>query len=235
MAVAIVFLGPGMFTGIIESRGTIVASRANANGRVLGVEVAGTADKVSWAADCKLGASIAVSGVCLTITNINGNQLEFDVIQETLAKTTLGDKHPGSIVNLERALAAGDRLDGHFVQGHCDGTAVVDRVISNAREWVIWLKPEAHLRPYIIPKGSVAIEGVSLTVAAVEKDRFSVALIPTTLDVTTLSALKDRDRVNIESDMIARTIVHHLSYLGDGGGASARGISMNTLREAGFA
>ncbi|MCH8261294.1 MAG: riboflavin synthase [Planctomycetes bacterium] len=167
---------------------------------------------------------------CLTVADRTAQTLAFDVVAETLGKSTLGSKRPGDRVNLERSLQVGDRLDGHFVQGHVDGTACVTRIVSNPREHVVWLRPQPCLRPYMIPKGSVAVDGVSLTLAAVENHDISVALIPTTLDGTTLSSLAVGDSVNIETDIIARTVVQRLSDLSDGGR-----LTLDTLEKAGFA
>lgn len=212
-----------MFTGIVECVGTIAQPRPVPGGRRLRIDV-------PWAGECQLGASVSVSGVCLTIAAVDARSLEFDVVAETIDKSTLGSKRVGDRVNLERSLRAGDRLDGHFVQGHVDGTATVEGVQSSAKEWVTRLEPQPQLLPYIIPKGSIAIDGVSLTVAALDGATFSVALIPTTLEQTTLSSLKAGDRVNVESDIIARTIVHHLTGMSAGGG-----LTLQSLREAGFA
>lgn len=213
-----------MFTGIVERVGTITDIRPVPGGRRLRVDVG------EIARECVLGASICVSGVCLTVTDIAGSVLAFDVITETLEKSTLGSKRPGERVNLERSLKADGRLDGHFVQGHVDGRAAVDRVQSSPREHVIWLRPDPSLGPYIIPKGSVAVDGVSLTIAAVEGGLFSIALIPTTLEMTTLSSTGAGDQVNIETDIIPRTVVHWLSKVPDG-----HGLTIESLREAGFA
>jgi riboflavin synthase len=213
-----------LFTGIVERVGTITDIRPVPGGRHLRVDVG------EIAAECVLGASICVSGICLTATDIAGSVVAFDVITETLEKSTLGSKRPGGHVNLERSLKANDRLDGHFVQGHVDGRAVVDRVQSSPREHVIWLRPDASLGPYIIPKGSVAVDGVSLTIAAVDGGLFSIALIPTTLEMTTLLRASAGDQVNIETDIIARTVVHWLSKVSDGDG-----LTIESLREAGFA
>ena len=212
-----------MFTGIVESTGTIAETRQVAGGRRLRVHVG------AMAQECKPGDSVCVCGVCLTVTSLTDETLDFDVITETLAKTTLGQKRPGDRVNLERSLKVGDRLDGHMVQGHVDGLAVVREIRSSAREWVVRLRPDPDLLPYLIPKGSVAVDGVSLTIVDVNEDSLSVALIPTTLQRTTLATLKKGDRVNIESDIIARTIVHHLGRLAGGG------LSLSTLQQAGFA
>jgi len=161
----------------------------------------------------KTGDSICVSGVCLTVAAISGSRLDFDVVAETLEKTTLGQLQVEKLVNLEPALRAGDRLDGHFVQGHVDGTAKVEHVNTSEVEQVLWLRPDHHLLSYIIPKGSVAVDGVSLTVAALKNSAFSVALIPTTLQRTTLGMLRVGDRVNIESDVMVRTVVHYLQQV----------------------
>lgn len=212
-----------MFTGIIEQTGRITDTHAVSGGRRLRVEAG------SVAAHCPQGASIAISGVCLTVAGIAGSELAFDVITETLEQSTLGSKRVGDRVNLERSLQVGDRLDGHFVQGHVDGRASVERIQTSSGEYVVWLRPDPSLTAYLIPKGSVAVDGVSLTIAAIRDDLFCVALIPTTLERTTLSLLTAGDRVNIESDIITRTIVHRLSEMSASGG-----LTLSALREAGF-
>ena len=212
-----------MFTGIIESVGTIVDARSMPGGKRLRIQVG------SMAGECALGASVCVSGVCLSVTAAADESLSFDVIAETLRRSTLGSKRVGDLVNLERSLRLGDRLEGHFVQGHVDGTAIVDRVRSTSGEHVVWLRPTVHLTPYVIPKGSVAVDGVSLTIAAVEAGRFSVALIPTTLKRTTLASLVGGDQVNIETDIITRTIVHRLDNISTPGG-----LGLESLKEAGL-
>ncbi len=213
-----------MFTGIIELKGTVVATESVAGGRRLRVDVGPAAS------ESKHGDSICINGVCLTVTEINGNVVAFDVINETLDTTTLGTKTSGDRVNIERSLRVGDRFDGHFVQGHVDGTAKVERIHASTSEHVVWLSPQASLTPFMIPKGSVAIDGVSLTIAAVDVGKFSVALIPTTLERTTFGGMKSGDTVNIESDIIARAIVHHLA-----GMRGAGGLSLEALQKAGFA
>jgi len=187
-------------------------------------------DAGTLARECALGASVAVSGVCLTVAGVDDSSLAFDVIAETLGKSTLGAKRVGDMVNLERSLQVGGRLDGHFVQGHVDGIATMDNLKSSSREWVVWLRPEEHLLPYIIPKGSVALDGVSLTIAEVRDRLFGVALIPTTLAQTTLETLHAGDTVNVETDIITRTIVHRLSEMSQAGG-----LTLESLRKAGFA
>lgn len=213
-----------MFTGIIKSIGSVTKVVRAEGGKRLSVDVG------EWAGDCREGDSICVSGVCLTVAARRPPVVEFDVIKETLQRSILGDLAVSNRVNLERAMAVGDRFDGHFVQGHVDGTACVTRIISSAQEHVVWIKTDREFAQYVIPKGSIAIDGVSLTIAAVKGDEFSIALIPTTLSLTTLGSLAVGDRVNIESDIIARTIVHHVSAVTDAGG-----LSVDSLREAGFA
>jgi len=213
-----------MFTGIVETTGTIAEIRAVPGGRRLRVAAA------AIARESALGSSISVGGVCLTVAGIAGDALDFDVIPETLSRTTLGRKRVGDRVNLERSLRVGDRLDGHFVQGHVDGTAVVERVRSTPEEYVLRFLPESSLRPYLVPKGAVTLDGVSLTIASVDAEAFTVAFIPTTLARTTVSSLRAGDTVNVETDILARTVVHRLAEL-----AGAEGLTMASLREAGFA
>ncbi len=213
-----------MFTGIVERMAAVAGVRSVAGGRRLRVDVG------EIAGSCELGASVCISGVCLTVAARNPPSLEFDVITETLDRSTLGALAVGSKVNIERSLRVGDRLDGHFVQGHVDGTAEVARVEASPKASVIRFHTPQPLRSYIVPKGSIAIDGVSLTIADVGDGSFSVALIPTTLERTTLGGLRAGDRVNLESDIVARTVVHQLSSLAEGGG-----LTLDALQKAGFA
>ena len=188
-----------MFTGIVEKT-VHVASLSEGTGFV----------RLNLAAqwpDVKLGDSVAVNGVCLTVSDIAKPLLGFDVIPETLSKTNLGLLKPGDLVNVERSLRAGDRMDGHFVQGHVDGTARLVHQVGNDKEWRLTVHPPAELMKFVIPKGSVTIDGVSLTVAAVSADRFEVALIPTTLKLTTLGSREINWPFNFEADILSKTIV----------------------------
>lgn len=160
--------------------------------------------------DLQPGQSVAVDGVCLTAVEPSGGQSAFDVITETLKKTTLGRLKVGSKVNIERSLHAADRLEGHLVQGHVQGIAKVVEVVATDKEYTLSLMPPKELMPYCAPLGCVAINGVSLTIAQVQTDRFLVALIPTTLQLTNLGDLQVGDEVNIETDIVARQIVHWL-------------------------
>ena len=189
-----------MFTGIVEKS----------------VQVVGVADGPKFRrltlatgyADVAGGESIAVNGVCLTVADIGqGGQLGFDVIAETLSKTNLGLIKAGDRVHVERALRANDRIDGHFVQGHVDATARLVERIEDAREWRLVVECPPELMKYIIPKGSVAIDGVSLTVAAIREKYFEVALIPTTLSITQLGNREIGWPYNLEADMLSKTIV----------------------------
>ncbi len=196
-----------MFTGIVESCGVVRELRCTSSGARLALDAGAVAEGLT------LGASVAVNGVCLTVAAVGDGRLSFEIVPETLRCTNLGTLRNGGRVNLERSLRVGDRLDGHFVQGHVDGRATVERVDRSAGEWIIWLRPERHLTQYMIPKGAVALDGVSLTIAAVEGPAFWVALIPTTLERTTLGERKAGDSVNVESDIVTRTVVHALSRI----------------------
>lgn len=206
-----------MFTGIVETTGRIEESRAVAGGRRLRVDAGVVAE------GARVGDSIGVQGICLTVAAVDGAKLSFDVISETLQRSNLGEKTVGDRLNLERSLCVGDRLDGHWVQGHVDGIATVVEMRRSEVEYVVFLRPAAELVPYVIPKGSITLDGVSLTIAEVRKDDFSVALIPTTLERTTLGALAVGSRVNVESDILARTIVTTLERWAESGGVDPAG------------
>jgi riboflavin synthase len=197
-----------MFTGIVE-RTVRIASVSDGTGFV----------RLNLAADwtdVKPGESVAINGVCLTIAEIQSADgrapqvLGFDVIPETLSKTNLGLLKAGDLVNVERSLRAGDRIDGHFVQGHVDSTARLVDQSSGEKEWRLTVHPPMELMKFVVPKGSVTLDGVSLTVAAVTKDRFEVALIPTTLNLTTLGTRPIGWPFNFEADVLSKTIVSWL-------------------------
>jgi len=170
---------PGMFTGIVQSTGRVAHLERHAFGVRLSI------DPGSWTpAEGRVprhGDSICVSGVCLTVAAIDGGVMSFDVIAETLEKTTLGSHSVGDPVNLEPAVTPNQPLGGHFMQGHIDGVGTVTAVAAGEDEWRITIKPPATLMRYMIPKGSVALDGVSMTLAAVHAETFEVAVIPTTL------------------------------------------------------
>lgn len=198
-----------MFTGIIQHVGSVAAIKQNQGGTRLSIAAG------QWAYSPAAGDSIAVNGCCLTYCQ--GDQstpaagdLHFDVIAQTLKLTTLGDLAVGDRVNLEHAVTPHGLLGGHIVQGHVDGVATVAAVTDTADERRLRIEPPPSLHESIIERGSIAVDGVSLTVAAVTDSAFEVALIPTTLRDTTLSDRSEGDRVNIETDYIARTVTHWL-------------------------
>ena len=213
-----------MFTGIIKHRGTVTGVRLGAGGLRLSIGCPELAAAVSH------GASVCVDGACLTVADVRSPVLEFDVIAETLERSTLKALRVGTQVNLEPSLRAGDPIDGHLVQGHVDGMAELVRRDTSAAQHVLHFSADPCIRPYVIPKGSIALDGVSLTIADVSRDGFSVALIPTTLELTTLARLRVGDRVNVESDMIVRTIVHRLDTQ-----TPTDSLTHDRLRSYGFA
>ena len=185
-----------MFTGIVRERGRVVS--ADRNGA--GVHLRIAADETAQAAP---GDSISVSGCCLTVTRVDGEALEFDAVPETIARTTLGALEPGAEVNLEPALRAGETLGGHFVQGHVDGRARVTGLDPDGQGARLRLQLPAELHRYCVEKGSLAVDGVSLTIAALDDDGVEVALVPFTLEHTTLGALGPGAQVHVELDMLA--------------------------------
>jgi riboflavin synthase len=190
-----------MFTGLVEGQGVVVATTPEAPGIRLVV-----APPAGMNSPCAIGDSVAINGCCLTVIERSGAHWQFQAGPETLAKTNLGLLHPGMRVNLERSLPVNGRLGGHFVQGHVDGVGRVERITPTG-EWVtIEFAVPAALERQMVPKGSIAIDGVSLTLVTVERERFSVALIPHTLEVTTLGILQPGDTVNIETDILAKYV-----------------------------
>lgn len=207
-----------MFAGIVEHVGTVrsaqpCAARDESGTAATRLEI----DLGRLAEGLAPGASVAVNGVCLTVAAMRDALAAFDVIPETLRVTNLGEATPGSRVNLERSLRAGAPIDGHFVQGHVDGVARVTRIDHAGGGYEVWLEAPPPLRPYIVDKGSIALDGVSLTIARLSGTEFSVALIPTTLERTTLGARRPGARVNVESDILARIIVSRLEAMGIAG------------------
>lgn len=196
-----------MFTGLVEGQGTLRILKKESDGLRLTIAT----DDAFPACELTIGESVAICGCCLTVVELTDQTADFEAGDETLSKTNLSDFTEGCRVNLERSLAVGDRLGGHFVQGHVDGVATVD-VIDRSGDWVdMWFRVPAHMTDLMVPKGSVAVDGISLTLVNVESDRFSVALIPHTLDVTTLGQRGIGDRVNIEQDMIGKHVKKLLS------------------------
>jgi len=194
-----------MFTGIVERKIRVEGVTDGPGFRRLNLES-------KWN-DIKHGESIAINGCCLTVAEIFNDSLEFDVIEETLSKTNLGSLITGDEVNIERSLRVGDRIDGHFVQGHVDGVARLADVSSTAEEYRLTAEAPPGLAKYLVPKGSVCIDGVSLTIAAIDGARFQVALIPTTLSLTTLGSRTVGWMFNLETDVFGKTIVSYLERM----------------------
>lgn len=189
-----------MFTGIVEQIGEVVTLEATEHGRRIVLSGEGLGD-------LPVGASIAVNGVCLTVIEPFANTVTLDVVPETLSRTNLGELGTGSKVNLERPMPADGRFDGHIVQGHADGVGRVRSIRSGEGGSVVM---EVEVSPdmvrYLVEKGSVTIDGVSLTVVSVSESTFTVALIPHTLEVTTLGLRTERDTVNLELDVLAKYV-----------------------------
>lgn len=191
-----------MFTGLVEACGRVAELKPEAHG----VRLTVTATEKLCDGTTAIGDSVAINGCCLTVIEMVGDQWSFEAGEETLSKTNLGDFTTGDPVNLERALPANGRLGGHFVQGHVDGVAKVAEIQQDG-EWTnMFFELEPELANQMVPKGSVTVDGVSLTVVLAETTRFSVALIPHTLEMTTLGHRKVGDRINIETDILGKYV-----------------------------
>ncbi|GIH68196.1 riboflavin synthase [Sphaerimonospora thailandensis] len=203
-----------MFTGIVEELGEVVAVEpGDGGGASPGPRDGGDGDSARLTVrgelvtgDARLGDSIAVNGVCLTVTSVEGAAFTADVMKETLDRSCLGVLRPGSRVNLERAVRVDQRLGGHIVQGHVDGTGVILSREPAANWEIVRISLPADLARYVVEKGSVAVDGVSLTVVEAAADWFSVSLIPTTLELTTLGGKQPGEPVNLEVDVIAKYV-----------------------------
>ncbi|AQX16140.1 riboflavin synthase subunit alpha [Tessaracoccus lapidicaptus] len=196
-----------MFTGIIEELGEVVEIRHLEDSAVV------TVRGPLVTSDATHGSSIAVNGVCLTVTGLDGDLFMVDVMAESLRRTSLGGLTPGDRVNLERAMGSDGRFGGHIVQGHVDGTG---RILSRTpgEQWeVVEISCPAEVQRYLVEKGSVTVDGVSLTVFDIRPDRFTVSLIPTTLELTTLGPAAVGAVVNLEADILGKYIVAHLERL----------------------
>ena len=229
-----------MFTGIVQAKGKIADIQSNSFGKRLVV------DRSAWNPPNDYtpgqGESICCSGCCLTVVDWTDTTLSFDVIAETLDKTKLGDLSVGDEINLEPAVFPNQPLGGHFMQGHVDAVGTITDIYKGEDEVRVTVTPPQDLMPYIVYKGSVAIDGISLTIAAVDTETmsFQVALIPETLEVTTLGTAKVGDRVNLETDIISKTVVHtmnlHLKQFSEQAGSSAASpkLTRELLEKAGF-
>ncbi len=215
-----------MFTGIIEEVGKIAAMRDLGGGRRLSVEA-------KMAPELRPDQSVAVNGVCQTVVAVEGTTFDVVAVEETLRKTTFGALTAETPVNLERALQPTGRLDGHFVQGHVDATGTVIAVEKEQTNGLYRVRFEAQFTPYLIPVGSITLDGISLTVARLDERELTVAIIPHTYDHTNVPTWKPGTRVNIEFDMIGKYVVRWLARQG-GDLTKASKISEEWLREQGF-
>jgi riboflavin synthase len=214
-----------MFTGIIEGLGTIAGVRSSGQGKRL------TIQSDFGLQGSRVGDSIAVNGACLTAVQLAERRFEADVSPETLARTTLGEARTGERVNLERALRLSDRIDGHLVAGHVDGTGAIASRRPAGNALVVTVTVPAELTRQMIVKGSVAVDGVSLTINTLEAGRFAVAVIPHTSALTTIGFKKEGERVNIETDMIGKYVEKFLSARGEAG---PTGVTLDLLAKAGY-
>lgn len=194
-----------MFTGIVEELGTVRSIRSGAHSAVLSIE----GKKIC--SDIRLGDSIAVNGVCLTVTSYSGNTFSADVMHETLNRSSLGALRSGSHVNLERAMAADGRFGGHIVSGHIDGTGAVKSIKKDDNAYWYEISADEKLLYYIVEKGSITIDGISLTVAKVGNDSFQVSIIPHTMKETILAEKKAGDVVNLENDVVGKYVEHFMT------------------------
>lgn len=218
-----------MFTGLVETVGKVTNLRSTEAGGVLGISAP------FFASELALGQSVAVSGVCLTVCSLAGDVFSVDVMPETLKKTRLGSLKAGGKVNLERALRADGRLDGHIVTGHIDGVAFVREVTRGREGHLATFSLTEEMASLTVPLGSIAVDGVSLTVARISGLSCTVGLIPSTLGSTTLGDLRAGSEVNIETDILGK----YVKRLLQGGGqphfnGSSTSLSRETLREAGW-
>jgi riboflavin synthase len=211
-----------VFTGLVEEVGTVRAVTRGA-GAVIRVSapvvIAGT----------QIGDSISVNGVCLTVTKIGNGELSFDAVEETLARSSLGSLRAGDKVNLERSVSAERLFGGHFVLGHVDGTGIITRFEKHSGSAVLAIRASDDVMRYVVSKGSIAVDGISLTVASVSSDEFSIAVIPHTIESTTLASKRPGDVVNLEADIIGKYVEKFLSARTSGNGVTAR-----FLADAGF-
>jgi riboflavin synthase len=189
-----------VFTGIVRELGRVVAISGGAEGMRLEVEAPATAQATA------VGDSVAINGCCLTAVTVAGTRIAFDAVPETLARTSLGGLAPGSVLNVEPSLRAGEPLGGHYVQGHVDGVGTVAAVEPEGEGVRVTVSAPAEVLRYVVEKGSVTVEGVSLTIAGLDESGFEVALIPHTLAVTTLGRLASGALVNLEVDVLAKYV-----------------------------
>ena len=212
-----------MFTGLIEQVGSLVVKKQNGGASV-------TISHSPWTeSPLSVGESVAVSGVCLTVSDMDSSSFSCDVLLETLNLTTLGSKPMHSAVNLERAMTAGGRLGGHIVSGHVDGVGQLVAKRKAGNDWILSFEAEKALMEGILLKGSIACDGISLTVTSLSSTCFDVNLIPVTMQNTSMEALQLSDKVNLETDILGKYVRRHLGTMQE-----SSTLNMDTLKNAGF-
>ncbi len=193
-----------MFTGIVEGVGKVnKISKITKNRSAIEM----TIDLGKQVKGLKIGQSVALNGVCLTATKISKSKCIFEMIEETTKKTDLGNLKVGGVVNIERSLKAGDRLEGHFVLGHVDGVGKIKKIVKKPKEVQVYFEVPKSLAKYVVKKGSIAIDGISLTVVDIKKTLASVSLIPHTIQITNFHTKKVGDKINIETDILGKYIL----------------------------
>lgn len=217
-----------MFTGIIEGFGTIREVHSSGAAKRMAIEADFDLDGV------RIGDSISVNGTCLTAVTIEGRRFTVDVAPETVARSTHSDARAGTRVNLERALKLGSRLDGHIVSGHVDGTGIISSKIRNANAWIISIEVEPSLSRYMIEKGSVAVDGISLTINRCSERDFELSIIPHTAMLTSIGFKGVGDKVNIEVDIIGKYIEKLMFKPSSSDGVVKSGIDLDFLAKNGF-
>ena len=193
-----------MFTGIVEGIGKIEKISKNTKTRS---SIQMTVNLGKHAKGLKIGQSVALNGVCLTATKLSKSNCIFEMIEETTRKTDLGNLKPGDIVNIERSLKTGDRLEGHFVLGHVDGVGTIKKIQNKPKEVQVWFEIPKNLTKYVVKKGSIAVDGISLTVVDVKNNIASVCLIPHTMELTNFKIKNVGDKLNIETDILGKYIL----------------------------
>lgn len=217
-----------MFTGIVEAVGKVAGLERGRESVRLSITAPGIAEDVA------LGDSVAINGVCLTVVEIRPPQVAFEAVYETLRKTSLGYLHTGDAVNLERALRANGRFDGHIVQGHVDGTGRIASIRPVGDSWFIYIEASPELLRYVVTKGSVCVDGVSLTVMEADDRMFSLSIIPHSWDNTTLKDRRAGDTVNIECDIVGKYVEKLLGGYIAGAERAPRGVTMDLLARSGY-
>ncbi|MEM3094452.1 MAG: riboflavin synthase [Nitrososphaera sp.] len=195
-----------MFTGIVEGMGRVRSVSKSKRGADIIMRVSlGRLGR-----SLKRGDSVCINGACLTVTKLSKGEAEFEMVAETIRRTNLGKVKAGDKVNIERSMKVGGRLEGHFVLGHVDGTGIIEDIQKLPSETKLWIKLDKGLAGSLVSKGSIAVDGVSLTLVDIDGDRVSVSLIPHTLSVTTLGLRRKGDRVNIETDILGKYVASNL-------------------------